>query len=558
MVARTYLHRAARRELHHRLLVAGHQRQPPRPEHLGAVRSLLGEGREPDPDAPAVRLRRPLARAHRFEIDHAPRSGDAARVVAAVVELAGDVGIGHRARRHEVLRPHVGRLTPDRARNRVDGELHREAHAGARNAAVRCEAGLVGGDREGLAAVDVEGVRPRQVASRLGGLQAGGERPHRVRAHVHRDLGVDPQESPAFVGEGGEPVMMLAGIGAGGEVLAPVLDPAQRPAGAHRRPRDRDLLGLEHALVAEAAAHVGGDHAHVRLVEPQELREPGADEMRHLGGCVHHELSLALVVAGEHRLAFHRHHALAGGAVLALDDDRGAHPDRLDVAVDRGCQEEIVVPLVVHSGCAGPARGEAVGDRGQRFEVELHRLGDVLGLGPGRGDAERHALAGEAHLAAGERRIVGRLVRGQARLGADRAHAFHVPGGEHPARVPLGDGDGSDTGMGEGASHERDLPQAREGEVAHELRLAGQMPGVFLAGDASPDPCRHVRCLPRRSARGGIVPCLWRLRPLRGVARWFSWVGIRANHIPRGEGERAGRACKLVRSLGFGFSRTAP
>ena len=262
--------------------------------------------------------------------------------------------------------------------------------------------------------------------------------------------------------------------------------------------------------------------------------------MRHLGGRVHHELALALVVPGEHRLAFQRHHALAGGAVLALDDDRGAHPDRLDVAVDRGRQEEVVVPLVVHARSVRAACGEAVGDRGQRFEVKHHRLGDILGLGPGRSDAERHALAGKAHLAAGERWIVGRLVRGQARLGPDRMHAFHVPGGEHPARVALGDSDGPDAGVREGAAHERHLPQPGEGEVAHELRLAGQMPGVFLARDASPDPCRHVRCLPRRSARGGIVPCLWRFRPPRGVARWFSWVGIRANHIPRGEGGACG------------------
>ena len=309
---------------------------------------------------------------------------------------------------------------------------------------------------------------------------------------------------------------MLAGVGARGQVLAPVLHPAQRPAGAHRRPRHRDLLGLEHTLVAEASAHIGGDDSHVGLVEPQKLREPCANEMRHLGGGVHHELPLALVVAGEHRLAFQRRHALAGGAVLALDDDCGALPHRLDVAVDRGREEEVVVPLVVHARSVRAACGEAVGDGRKRFEVEHHLLGDVLGLGPRRGDAQGHALPREAHLAAGERRIVRRLVPGQARLGADRSHALHVLRGEHPACVPIGDGDGSDAGVGEGASNERDLPQAREGEIADELRLPGQMPGVFLAGDAGSDPGRHVRCLPMRSARVGIVPRRPRLRPPGG------------------------------------------
>ena len=461
------------------------------------MRGLLGEGREADSDRPAVRLRRALARAHCVEIDHASCSGDAGRVVAAVVVLAGDVGIGHRARRHEVLRPHVRRLATHRPRDRVDGEFHREAHPGACDAAVRREARLVGRDGEGLAAVDVEGVWPRQVAPGLGRFEAGGEWPHRVRTHVHRDFHVDCEEAPALVGEGGHSVVMLAGVGACGEMLAPILDPAQRPAGAHRRPRHRDLLGLEHALVAEAAAHVGRDDPHVRLIEPEELREPGADEMRHLGGRVHDELSLALVVTGEHRLALQRRHALACGAVLALDNDRGALPDRLDVAVDRGFQEEVVVPFVMHARSVGAAGGEAVGDRGQCFELELHRFGDILGLGPGRGDAERHALAGEAHLVAGERRIVGRLVPGQARLGPDRSHAFHVLGCEHPAGVALGDGDRPDAGVRKRTAHERHLPQPGEGEVAHELRLAGQMSGVFLARDASPDPRRHVCYLPK-------------------------------------------------------------
>ena len=345
--------------------------------------------------------------------------------------------------------------------------------------------------------------------------------------------------------------MVLAGVGAGGEVFAPVLDPAQRPAGAHRRPGDRDLLGLKHALVAEASAHVGRDDPHVRLVQPEELREPGANEVRHLGGGVHHELSRALVAPGEHRLALHRHHALARGAVLALDDDGGALSHRFDVPVCRGGQEEVVVPFVVHAGAAGAACRETVGDRRQRFEVELHRLGDVLGLGPGRSDAQRHALAREAHLAAREGRMVGGLVGGQTRLRADGAHPLHVAGREHPACESLGDGDGTDAGVGEGASHERDLPLAGEGEVPDELRLAGQMPGVFLAGDASPDPRRHVRRLPS-VLRVAVLCRACRGCGHRAMPRDRFSADIRANHMARrGMGREyrtRGQAVTLIRS----------
>ena len=188
--------------------------------------------------------------------------------------------------------------------------------------------------------------------------------------------------------------------------------------------------------------------------------------------------------------------------VLALDDDGRALAHRFDVAVRRGGQEEVVAPLLVHERSVRAARGEAVGDRRQGVEVEFHRLGDVLG--PGRSDAQRHALARETHLAARERGIVGRLVGGQARLGSNGAHAVHVARGEHAAGVSSGNGDGSDACMGEGAAHERDLPQAREGEVADELRLARQVPGIFLAGDAGPDSRRHVHASPN-AVRGAVL-----------------------------------------------------
>ena len=68
-------------------------------------------------------------------------------------------------------------------------------------------------------------------------------------------------------------------------------------------------------------------------------------------------------------------------------------------------------------------------------------------------------------------------------------------------------------GVGEGASHERDLPRAGDGEADHELRLASRMPGVFLAVDAGSDTGRHVALSPK-------LLCAWRYRvELRGGRR---------------------------------------
>ena len=81
------------------------------------------------------------------------------------------------------------------------------------------------------------------------------------------------EQPSALVGVRGEPVMMLAGIGADHQVLAPVLDIAERPAIFERQPGDAQLLGLHDELVAEAAADVGRDHAHLALIDPEELRQ---------------------------------------------------------------------------------------------------------------------------------------------------------------------------------------------------------------------------------------------------------------------------------------------
>ena len=63
--------------------------------------------------------------------------------------------------------------------------------------------------------------------------------------------------------------MVLAAVGVGDELLAPVLDPAHRAAEAAREPAEADLLGQQDALVAEAAADVGRDDADRACVEAE-------------------------------------------------------------------------------------------------------------------------------------------------------------------------------------------------------------------------------------------------------------------------------------------------
>ena len=86
---------------------------------------------------------------------------------------------------------------------------------------------------------------------------------------------------PLLIGIGRDQIVMGAGIGAGDEMLAPVLDPAHRIA-RRGEPGDANLLGVQHAFVAEAAADIGRDDAELALLEAEMAGKPGADDMRHL------------------------------------------------------------------------------------------------------------------------------------------------------------------------------------------------------------------------------------------------------------------------------------
>jgi hypothetical protein len=80
----------------------------------------------------------------------------------------------------------------------------------------------------------------------------------------------------------GDVVIVLAAVGVGGELFAPVFEPSHRPFEMHRQPTDTDFLGQQNALVAKAAADVRRDHADLALVEPETMREPAARDVRHL------------------------------------------------------------------------------------------------------------------------------------------------------------------------------------------------------------------------------------------------------------------------------------
>ena len=288
------------------------------------MRGLLTIRGETDADEPAIALAAALPLAPRLQVQLFARKRKRLAIVAAVVMFARHVVVRHVGRRDEIVIPDLPWLAADRAGDGIDHQLHGEADAGSRHAAIRQKAGLVRRHAVGPAAIPAEVVRSRQVAGRLTRLQRDGERPGRVRAAVDRDLRIERQQLAAFVGMGGHSVTVLARIGADHQVLATILDVAERSPEFQRQPRDAQLFRLEDTFVAETAPHVGRDDPHLSLVDAEKLRQADADDMRDLGRCMHDDLAAAIVPLGEHGLALHRHHGLPGERDLALDDDRRA------------------------------------------------------------------------------------------------------------------------------------------------------------------------------------------------------------------------------------------
>jgi hypothetical protein len=92
------------------------------------------------------------------------------------------------------------------------------------------------------------------------------------------------REQSAAIVEGNLEVPILVALLHGGEkVLAPVLDPFDRPLQQQARRRERHLFRIHHELGAEAAADIRRHHAQLVLVEPEQHHQERAHFVGELG-----------------------------------------------------------------------------------------------------------------------------------------------------------------------------------------------------------------------------------------------------------------------------------
>ena len=470
------------------LLVTRNHRHTPRRVHRRPVRRLLAKDREPHPDPPPVGLATLLALAHREQIDRCHGAAQALRVVPAVEVFVRDVVERHLLRSHEVLQAQLDWIHRELASDRVKQNLEGEAHPGSRDPAVGENRWLVRGDRPGAAAIAIEVVGSGKNARHLRRLKARRERIRRIRARVDVRLAIDREQRPVGGRVAGNHVVVLAAVGICGELLTPVLDPAHGVASVHRDPAEADLLGQQDPLVAEAAADVGRDDPYLPLLEAEAIREPGANDVRHLARGVDDEHLEAPVPLREDAASLDRRHALARSAKRARHRHRCAGLERAQIRVNERLEKDVVAPVLVQERRVRVAREACLRDRGELLEVELDRRCEVLGLGPRRRHARGHQLPDVTDALAREHRLLRDLEAGQPRARDDGLHTAQILGEEHSVSEAVGLPRPAHPCVGERASHEGDLPGPREPDVGDEFAAPVQVPVILLARQPRADP----------------------------------------------------------------------
>ena len=281
---------------------------------------------------------------------------------------------------------------------------------------------------------------------------------------------------------------LLARVRRVGQVLVTRLDPLHRRVEAHREQREQDLLGVDLLLHAEAAAHVGRDHADPVLAEPERLAKRVAQGVRPLGGRPHGEATRPEVVVGEHAARFQRHPGVAMDVVAPACHHFGAAERSIGVAGSHGeVGGDVARDLVVQESRARCDRRMRVRHGVERLVRDLDGRGSVLsGVAALRHDGDDR-LADVANLATRQRELPAwpeRRVVDDARDLAEAALGLEIGRGENVHDLRDGARRGEIDLEGRvrvDAADERHVTGPRHAQVVDVARLTAQEPRIFEA-----------------------------------------------------------------------------
>ncbi len=182
-----------------------------------------------------------------------------------------------------------------------------------------------------------------------------------VGAAVLQQVHADRLDAPVGVRRDRRGLQLVATVDRRDHRLGARLDPLHRPPGQARGLGDRELLGVDVELRAEAAAHVRRDHAHLRLRDAADRGHERAHEVRHLGRGVERQLVARGDPVGD------------DGARLDRDRRQALVVDRQRDLDGRGVEDGVEALGLVLDRAAVVARGLVV-------DLRRARLAGVLGV----------------------------------------------------------------------------------------------------------------------------------------------------------------------------------
>ena len=463
----------------------------------------LDEIGEPDAARPPAQRRRAAALREPLPAGGFERGSHAARIIAAVEHhLAAApalqrTGTRHAFRADQVALPDRDAVDPEPVRRRIQQALHGEHRLRMPGAPDRGHRHLVGQRRARDQPVgrDVVGQRDRErgFIGQVGAARGiGAVIVHHRPAHApDRAVGVE---------RGLDVPELVALLGAGDEMLAPILDPLDRPAEQEGGERHRDLLRIGDELGPEPAADRRRDHANAARLAPQHPGDQVAPGMRRLGRAPEGEQIVDRVEPGERAAPLDRMPAAAMDGE-AGGKDAASGEGGLDVAEFHDeLGEQVVIAAAVDRRSAGGERIAAVGDRREGLVIHLGQRRRVLGRVARVRDDHRDHLADMDDLVVGKQGTVVLLAVGGARQADDQAVLGEVGSQvvQRPDRMHAGhrlrrvDVDVRDRRMTQRTPHERRVQGSRQMDVVDEARPPAQQRRIL-------DP--RVRHLLQRAGR---------------------------------------------------------
>ena len=294
-----------------------------------------------------------------------------------------------------------------------------------------------------------------------------------IGADVHVSMPAQTQDGAVAAAGDLDVAFRLARVVHAHEVLAAVLGPFHGAAGVTGRERDQEILRVELAARAEAAADVVLHQLDRAFRQPHLLRQGAAVEEQHLGAAADREPPARGVPLGEQAARLHRQRHVPRGAE-ALAPGVGRVLERGGGVAAHGAEGDRLVGALVREQQRVVARRRvAVGDRRQRLDVDLDQAERILGDAGAVGEHHRDWL--RRHSAPCVSAITGcpngsKSGSGCSRIGTRGTrlpislavmHAMHA--GE---RARGGDVDRAEAAVGDGAAQDRGVQHV----LAHDDR----------------------------------------------------------------------------------------